>query len=84
VRRTCISSLHAPLVAIEDVAEPAADVDVGAVEELKRQAADSACHLVARTTRRTPARVDAQIELSVDPRRLDFFDFETGKRLLHR
>jgi multiple sugar transport system ATP-binding protein len=77
-------SLHAQLVATEDIAELAADVDADAVRDLERQAAESTSRFIARVDPRTRARVGEQVELTVDPGRLQFFDLDTGKSLSGR
>jgi multiple sugar transport system ATP-binding protein len=74
-------SLRAPLVATEDIAELAADVDADAVRDLERQAAESTSRFIARIDPRTRAQVGERVELTVDPGRLQFFDLETGGSL---
>jgi multiple sugar transport system ATP-binding protein len=74
-------SLKVPLVATEDIAELAADVDADAVAELERQAAQSSSRFIARVDPRTRARVGERVDLTVDPSRLHFFDLHTGKSL---
>jgi multiple sugar transport system ATP-binding protein len=74
-------SWRAPLVATEDIAELAADVDADAVTDLERQKAESRSRFIARVDPRTSARIGETVELVVAPGRLHFFDLETGKSL---
>jgi multiple sugar transport system ATP-binding protein len=70
--------IEAEPVVTEEVREIAGDVDAAALERLESEAMERRTLLIARleTQRRPP--VDEPIEVAVDPRRLHFFDLDTG------
>ncbi|HEY3182731.1 MAG TPA: sn-glycerol-3-phosphate ABC transporter ATP-binding protein UgpC [Gaiellaceae bacterium] len=70
--------VEAEPVVTEEVREIAGDVDAAALERLESEAMERRTLVIARleTQRRPP--VDEPIEVALDPRRLHFFDLETG------
>jgi multiple sugar transport system ATP-binding protein len=67
----------APVVT-EEIREVAGDVDAAALELLESEARERRTVVVARVEMQRRPQADETIELSVDPRRLHFFDLETG------
>src|SRR5262245_45065864 len=76
--------VDAPPVYTEDTKELAADVDEKVLEELKEQAKENRTTFIARTSPETRARVGQSLELSVDTRKLYFFDPVTGESIYER
>jgi multiple sugar transport system ATP-binding protein len=67
----------APVVT-EEIREVAGDVDAAALELLESEARERRTVVVARVEMQRRPQADETIELSVDPRRLHFFDLDTG------
>jgi multiple sugar transport system ATP-binding protein len=71
-------TLDAPPAVTEETKELVADTDAISEAELKREATEQRCRLVARVTARTPATQGDDVELTIDSGLLDFFDLEMG------
>jgi multiple sugar transport system ATP-binding protein len=73
--------LAAPPVVTEEVREVAGDVDAAALEHLEREARRQRTIVVARLETEQRPRPDEMLEVSIDARRLHFFDLETGSAI---
>jgi multiple sugar transport system ATP-binding protein len=73
--------MTAPPVLTEEVREVAGDVDAAALEQLEREAQEQRTIVVARLETDTRPRTDESIEVVIDPRRLHFFDLESGSAI---
>jgi multiple sugar transport system ATP-binding protein len=71
-------TIDAPPVFTEDTRELASDIDEKALEDLKEQASERRSTWVARVGPETTARIGEKAELSIDTRKLYFFDPVTG------
>jgi multiple sugar transport system ATP-binding protein len=71
-------TVDAPPVFTEDTRELASDIDSKALQDLKAQASERRTAFIARASPETGARIGQTHELSVDTRKLYFFDPETG------
>jgi multiple sugar transport system ATP-binding protein len=65
-------------VLTEEVKEVAADMDDSVVKELEAEIGEAKLPLVARFDVASRARTDQAIEVTVDTRRVHYFDLETG------
>jgi multiple sugar transport system ATP-binding protein len=65
-------------VLTDEVREAAADVDAAAVERLESEAMERRTLLIARLETQARPPADDALEVSIDTRRLHFFDLETG------
>jgi multiple sugar transport system ATP-binding protein len=65
-------------VLTEEVREVAVDVDAAALEQLESEALERRTVVVGRFETSERLRTGAEIEVAVDPRKLHFFDLETG------
>jgi multiple sugar transport system ATP-binding protein len=61
-----------------EVREVAGDVDAAALEQLESEARERRTVLIARIGTQTRPRTDENVEVTIDGRRLHFFDLETG------
>src|SRR5436309_11974471 len=71
-------TIEAPPVITEDTRELASDIDEKALQDLQSRASERRSAWVARTASETTARAGASVELSVDTKRLYFFDPASG------
>jgi multiple sugar transport system ATP-binding protein len=71
-------TIDAPPVFTEDTRELASDIDEKALEDLKEQASERRSTWVARVGPETRAEIGEKTELSIDTRKLYFFDPATG------
>jgi multiple sugar transport system ATP-binding protein len=69
-------------VLTEEVREVAGDVDAAALEQLESEARERRSVLIARLDAQTRPRAGESIEVPIDPRRLHFFDLESGLAIL--
>jgi multiple sugar transport system ATP-binding protein len=69
-------------VLTEEVREVAGDVDAAALEQLESEARERRSVLIARLDAQTRPRAGETIEVPIDPRRLHFFDLESGLAIL--
>jgi multiple sugar transport system ATP-binding protein len=74
-------AVDAPPVLTEDTRELASDIDEKALEELKAQASQRRSMWVARAAPETRAQVGDSIEITVDTRKLYFFDPVSGESI---
>jgi hypothetical protein len=65
-------------VVTEEVLEVAGDVDPSVRDELESERREGRSVFVARLDSDTRVRPDERLELVFEPRRLHFFDLETG------
>jgi multiple sugar transport system ATP-binding protein len=65
-------------VLTEEVREVAVDVDAAALEQLESEALERRTEITGRFETSGRARAGKEIEVAVDPRKLHFFDLETG------
>jgi multiple sugar transport system ATP-binding protein len=65
-------------VLTEEVREVAVDVDAAALEQLESGALERRTVVVGRFDASERLRSGEEIEVAVDPRKLHFFDLETG------
>ncbi len=65
-------------VLTDEVREVAGDVDAAALERLESEAMERRTVLIARLEAQRRPAVDESLEVGVDPKRLHFFDLDTG------
>jgi multiple sugar transport system ATP-binding protein len=65
-------------VLTEEVREVAVDVDAAALEQLESEAIERRTVLIGRFETSERLRVNEEIEVALDLRKLHFFDLETG------
>jgi multiple sugar transport system ATP-binding protein len=65
-------------VLTEEVREVAVDVDAAALEQLESEALERRTVVIGRFETSERLRVNEELEVAVDPRKLHFFDLETG------
>ena len=70
--------LEATPVVTEEVLEVASDADAAIVDELRSEARERRTTVVGRFDAGSRARAGDGVELAVDPRKLHFFDVESG------
>jgi multiple sugar transport system ATP-binding protein len=76
------AEVEAKQVLVEDVVEGLVDMEEAQdLADLKAEGSGDRALLVARLDAATPVRQDEAMELQVDPRRLHFFDLETGEAI---
>ena len=71
-------SVAAEPVLTEEVREVAGDVDAAALEQLESEALERRTIVIGRFETSGRMRTGEEIEVAVDPRKLHFFDLETG------
>jgi multiple sugar transport system ATP-binding protein len=71
-------TIDAPPVFTEDTVELASDIDEKALQDLQEQASERRSIFVARVGPESTARIGEKAELSIDTRKLYFFDPATG------
>jgi len=71
-------ALAAEPVLTEEVREVAGDVDAAALEQLESEALEQRTIVIGRFETSERLRTGAEVEVSVDSRKLHFFDLETG------
>jgi multiple sugar transport system ATP-binding protein len=74
-------TVDAPPVFTEDTRELASDIDEKALEDLKEQASERRSTWVARVGPESTAQIGETTELSIDTRKLYFFDPATGESI---
>jgi multiple sugar transport system ATP-binding protein len=74
-------TVEAPPVFTEDTRELASDIDAKALEELKEQASERRTTFVARASPESTAQFGQRCEISMDVRKLYFFDPATGNSI---
>jgi multiple sugar transport system ATP-binding protein len=75
-------SVDAPPVFTEDTQELASDIDEHALADLKEQASEQRAVFIARAGPETTVQAGARCEIHVDPRKLYFFDPDTGDSIV--
>jgi multiple sugar transport system ATP-binding protein len=76
--------LAAEPVLTEEVREVAGDVDAAALEQLESEARERRTVMIARLDAQKRPRAGDGIEVTIDPRRLHFFDLENGLAIVDR
>jgi multiple sugar transport system ATP-binding protein len=71
-------SVAAEPVLTEEVREVAGDVDAAALEQLESEALERRTIVIGRFETSGRMRAGEEVEVAVDPRKLHFFDLETG------
>jgi multiple sugar transport system ATP-binding protein len=74
-------AVDAPPVITEDTKELASDIDAKALADLKESASERKTSFITRAGPETRARAGDQIEISVDTRKLYFFDPASGRSI---
>jgi multiple sugar transport system ATP-binding protein len=75
-------SVDAPPVFTEDTQELASDIDENALADLQERASEQRSVLIARASPETRAQAGDRCEIYVDPRKLYFFDPESGASIV--
>jgi multiple sugar transport system ATP-binding protein len=76
--------VRAEPVLTEEIREVAGDVDAAALEQLESEARQRRTVLIARLDTQTRPSTGENVELTIDPRRLHFFDLENGLAITDR